>query len=160
MPKIINVWDYAAGMDAAVNYIHSKWGSGENHNFYHDAIIHSAKAGDSLPQFFLLLDDNKVAGCYALLTNDLVSRQDLLPWVACLYVEPEYRGKGWGNLMLEHGLETAKVMGYSKAYLTTDHDGYSEKYGWIRMEDGFNLFGEQGRIYWHPTRKASCCGKG
>lgn len=39
-------------------------------------------------------------------------------------------------------------MGYGALYLTTDHDGYYEKYGWSRMEDGYNLFGERSRIYW------------
>jgi len=42
-----------------------------------------------------MLDGERVAGCCALLTNDLISRQDLWPWLACLYVEPDYRGGLW-----------------------------------------------------------------
>ncbi|MDD4309308.1 MAG: GNAT family N-acetyltransferase [Candidatus Cloacimonetes bacterium] len=151
MYNIINVWEYQSGMDAAISYIHAKWGNKENLNFYHDAIIHSSKAGDSLPQFYLILEGERVAGCYALLVNDLISRHDLLPWLGCLFVEPEYRGKKMGSKMLEHGLVMAGRMGFAKAYLTTDHDGYYEKYGWIRMEDGYNFQGEQGRIFWHTT---------
>ena len=89
-----------------------------------------------------------MAGCCALLTNDLISRQDLWPWLACLYVEPDYRGRALGATLLEHGATEAKRMGYGTLYLTTDHDGYYEKYGWSRMEDGYNLFGERSHIYW------------
>jgi GNAT superfamily N-acetyltransferase len=147
--KIINVWDYSAGMDAAVKYIHGLWGNAANYNFYYDAISHSSNTGQGLPRFYLLMDEDIIAGCYALLTNDLVSRQDLVPWLGCLYVEPAYRGRQLGEVLLNNGIEEAKRMGYKAVYLTTDHDGYYERYGWERIEDAYNLFGEQGRVYRH-----------
>ncbi|MDD2331295.1 MAG: GNAT family N-acetyltransferase [Candidatus Cloacimonetes bacterium] len=146
---IINVWDYSPGIEAASRYIHSLWGREENYNFYHDAISHSANDENALPRFYLMMDEDKICGCYALLTNDLISRQDLLPWLACLYIEPEFRGRKLGSVLLNHGVQEADRLGYKKVYLTTDHDSYYERYGWQRMEDGFNLFGEQGRIYFY-----------
>ncbi|HAW70392.1 MAG TPA: GNAT family N-acetyltransferase, partial [Firmicutes bacterium] len=42
----------------------------------------------------------------------------------------------------------ARNIGFSVIYLTTDHDGYYEKYGWQRIEDGVDLFsGQPSRIY-------------
>jgi N-acetylglutamate synthase-like GNAT family acetyltransferase len=87
----------------------------------------------------LLLKENDIVGCYALLTNDLISRQDLFPWLGCLFVEPSERGRELGKLLLEHGIREAKQFGFDRVYLTTDHDGYYEKYGWTRMEDGFDF---------------------
>jgi len=146
---IVNVWDYEGGLDAATKYIHGLWGSDANYNFYYDAISHSSKSEHGLPRFYLLLDNGIIAGCYALLTNDLVSRQDLVPWLGCLFVEPAYRGRQLGETLLKHGIQEAGRMGYEAVYLTTDHDAYYEKYGWIRIEDAYNLFGEQGRVYKH-----------
>jgi len=152
MPKIINVREYGAGMETAVRYIHRIWGREENYAFYYDAIAHSSSTDMALPRFYLMLEAEEVIGCYALLTNDLVSRQDLWPWLGCLWIEPAQRGRELGKLLLQHGVRVAGGLGYKTVYLTTDHDSYYERYGWIRMEDGYNLFGEKGRIYWHETR--------
>ncbi|HPS38258.1 MAG TPA: GNAT family N-acetyltransferase [Candidatus Cloacimonadota bacterium] len=137
------------GIEAAAKYIHNIWGRKENFCFYYDAIVHASLTDTALPRFYLMLEDDVVIGCYALLINDLISRQDLYPWLACLFIEPSHRGKALGSKLLEHGLKEAARIGYKKVFLTTDHDGYYEKYGWTRMEDGYNLFGEKGRIYWH-----------
>ena len=145
---ILDVHDYPGGLEAAARYIHSKWGRPQNYPFYLDAITHSGKG---LPQFFLLLDGSTILGCGALLTNDFVSRHDLWPWYGCHYIEPEHRGNGLGKLLLEHGIQLAKTLGYGYVYLSTDHDGYYEKYDWERIEDGFDPSGERTRIYRHDT---------
>lgn len=154
METIINVRDYPQGVEAAARYIHAIWGRKENFAFYYDAVLDSSLSDNALPRFYLMLAEEAVIGCYALLTNDLISRQDLLPWLACLYVDKAYRGNALGSKLLAHGIEEARRLGFGRVYLTTDHDGYYEKYGWIRMEDGFNLFGEQGRIYFHPLQES------
>lgn len=147
MEQIINVRDYKPGLEPAARYIHAKWGRPRNFAFYLDCVVHSSLSEQALPRFYLMLEGDLVIGCYALLTNDLISRQDLLPWLACLYVEEPHRGEALGARLLAHGSAEARRLGFEKVYLTTDHDGYYEKYGWVRMEDGFNLFGERGRIY-------------
>lgn len=147
MIKIVNVKNYAGGLDEAVRYIHGKWGSDENFDFYHDAMLHSSEPGKPLPRFFLLLKDKEIAGCYGLITNDFVSRHDLFPWFACLYVEESERGQELGRLMMEHAAKEAKESGFSAMYLVTDHEGYYERYGWRRIEDGYDPKGNRARIY-------------
>jgi len=147
MHTIINVKDFSGGLDKAVAYIHSKWGSKENYTFYYDAIAHSSEQGKPLPRFYLLLKENSMVGCYALLTNDLISRQDLYPWLGCLFIEKTERGKQLGNYLMQHGITEASSLGFGTVYLTTDHDGYYEKYGWQRMENGFDFYGQSSRIY-------------
>lgn len=39
-----------------------------------------------------------------------------------------------------------REIGFPIVYLTTDHNGYYERYGWIRIEDGIDL------ISCKPTR--------
>jgi len=145
--SIINVKDYSCGLAEAAVYIHSKWGRKGNYPFYLDAITHSSEPGKPLPGFYLLLKEEAIVGCYALLTNDLISRQDLYPWLGCLFIEETERGQQLGNLLMQHGINEAKRLGFNTVYLTTDHDSYYEKYGWQRMEDGYDFWGNSTRIY-------------
>jgi N-acetylglutamate synthase-like GNAT family acetyltransferase len=151
MITIQNVMQYAGGLDNACAYIHSKWGNKDNYAFYYDAMQHSGRTELPLPHFYLVLDDKDIIGCYALITNDFISRHDLYPWFACLYVEPDHRGKELGKLMMEHALKEARDKGFETLYLTTDHQDYYEKYGWERMEDGYEPSGKITRIYRRNT---------
>ncbi len=146
--EIVNAREYQGGLDKAVDYIHGVWGSDNNYPYYSDAIYHSSLAEKHLPMFFLLLKNNEIIGCSALITNDFISRHDLYPWIACLFVDEKERGQEYGNLLMEHAEKEARNIGFSVIYLTTDHDGYYEKYGWHRIEDGVDLFsGQPSRIY-------------
>ncbi len=147
MIEIINVINYERGIEAAVKYIHSKWGSPANYPFYYDAISHSSLSDKPLPRFYLLLKNNQIIGCYGLIVNDFISRHDLYPWFVSLFIEENERGHNYGKLLLEHAESETKKIGFTTLYLTTDHDGYYEKYGWERMENGYELNGNQARIY-------------
>jgi N-acetylglutamate synthase-like GNAT family acetyltransferase len=142
--KIIDSHDYCGGIEAAVIYIHSKWGSQRNLNFYRDAIT---RYGQKLPRFFLLCKGVEIIGCGALLISDFTSRHDLWPWYACHYIEAEHRGKALGKLLLEYATQLTANTGYQNLYLSTNHDGYYEKYGWKRIDDAFEPSGETTRIY-------------
>ncbi len=64
-------------LDDAVNYFWGCWGNTSNFDFYRYCIAHSLQAENLLPKFYLALENNSIIGSYALLVNDLVSRQDL-----------------------------------------------------------------------------------
>jgi N-acetylglutamate synthase-like GNAT family acetyltransferase len=149
--EIVNALNYPEGVDTAIRYIHSKWGDKDNLAFYTDAIIHSGKDETSLPQFYLAIQNDTIIGCFALITNDFISRHDLFPWFACLFVEPEFRGKQLGNVFMDFACAKAAAMGFATLYLTTDHDGFYERYGWLRIEDGFEPGGKKTRIYMRYT---------
>ncbi len=133
-------------VEAATDYVWGKWGSETNRETYRDCIAHSLES-DTLPLFYLVIEDGKTIGCFALLANDLISRQDLWPWVACVYVEPECRKRGIGGKMLNLAVQEAKRLGFDKAYLCTDHTGYYERYGWRYLCKGWSISGEETRIY-------------
>ncbi len=147
MVDIVNVKEFSGGVEKAIDYIYGIWGSDKSYEYYHDAIIHSSEEGKNLPKFYLLIKEDEIIGCYALITNDFISRHDLFPWFACLYIDEGERGKELGNLMMEHAEREAKSSGYSFLYLTTDHAGYYEKYGWDRIEDAYEVDGTRARVY-------------
>jgi N-acetylglutamate synthase-like GNAT family acetyltransferase len=147
MLKVVDMQDYEGGIDAAIQYYHDKWGNEENYAFFEDAIKHSSKEKTGLPRFFVLVRGDKIIGCCGLIANDFISRHDLLPWLAGVFIEESERGKALGDFMMNEVEKDAKRIGYSSIYLTTDHDGYYEKYGWKRMEDGYERSGDATRIY-------------
>lgn len=147
MYQFIYLKDYSEGLDTAVKYYHSKWGNEENYHFFYDAIKNSTNTYKGLPRFYLLLKNQIIIGCCGIIINDFISRHDLYPWLCGLYIEESERGQSLGNMLMEHVENDIKKAGFEKIYLTTHHDGYYEKYGWHRIEDGFEAAGGPTRIY-------------
>jgi N-acetylglutamate synthase-like GNAT family acetyltransferase len=134
-------------LDEAVDYYHKAWGNGKNRTFFYDAVVNSSNKKEGLPRFYILVKENKIIGCCGLIVNDFISRHDLLPWLCGVFVTKEERGRQYASRLMDHAVMEAGNAGYSKVYLTTDHDGFYEKYGWTRIEDGYELSGETTRIY-------------
>jgi N-acetylglutamate synthase-like GNAT family acetyltransferase len=147
MYQIINVNDYSGGIAEAASYFHSKWGNEGNFMFYLDAMLHSSNEKDGLPRFYLLLKSKEIVGCYALIVNDFISRHDLMPWFASLFIEEHERGKKLSQRLFDHAVEEARRAGFATLYLTTDREGLYEKFGWERIEDDYDLAGEKAKIY-------------
>ncbi|MBK8966846.1 MAG: GNAT family N-acetyltransferase [Saprospiraceae bacterium] len=138
-------------LDDAVNYFWGCWGNTSNFDFYRDCIAHSLQPENLLPKFYLALENNSIIGSYALLVNDLVSRQDLMPWLACLHVNESHRNRGIATALLEHGLQEAGRKNFNHLYLSTDLVGFYEKRGWRVFGTVYNLFGEAFQVYAHAT---------
>ncbi|MBU2706995.1 GNAT family N-acetyltransferase [Zooshikella marina] len=147
MYEIVNVHEYSGGLEACVTYIHSKWGGSDNYLYFFDAIVNSSLKQDHLPQFYVLVIQKQIVGCYGIIINDFISRHDLYPWFSSLFIEVEHRGKRLSELMFEHAKKQVMAMGYANLYLTTDHVGFYEKFGWKRLNDGYEPSGERTKIY-------------
>ncbi|MFD1957564.1 GNAT family N-acetyltransferase [Paenibacillus thailandensis] len=95
----------------------------------------------------MAIKNESIIGTYALLRNDLFSRQDIFPWLACLYVSPEQRGRKIGSQLMKHALQETEKKGHSKLSLCTDLNGYYEKYGWIHITNAFIFTGDETKVY-------------
>jgi len=87
-----------------------------------------------VPQIYIAKRNNELVGTVSIWHNDLISRQDLTPYLAGLYVKKEHRGKGIGTLLQEKCILVVKELGYKSLYLITDHENYYEKSGWKFLE--------------------------
>ena len=137
--------------DAAINYFWKNWGNESNFNFYSDCMLHSLDQRNKLPKFYIGIVEDEIICSYALLTNDIVSRQDLMPWLACLYVNEPHRNKGIGEALLNHGLQQAKLKGYKTLYLSTDLVDFYEKKDWEEYGLGYGVFGDAFKVYAKAT---------
>lgn len=147
MIEVFELRDKMAFFDEAVQMYWDQWGSESNFKFYQDCMLHSCSSDCDLPRFYIAVQNDSIVGTYALLRNDLISRQDLFPWLACLYVVPELRGNKVGSILLNHALEETKSLGLTKLYLSTDLEGYYEKYDWTYLTTGYLFNGEAAKIY-------------
>lgn len=145
--EIISIKQNPEYKDQAVKYFQSKWATEQSLMVYEDCISNCITASNALPQWYLLMEKGSIIGCAGLVTNDFISRMDLYPWVCALYIEESYRGNAYGSLLLEKAKEDTKSFGFSHLYLSTDHIGYYEKYGFSYLGVGYHPWGESSRIY-------------
>ena len=145
--KVIEIRDNPEYLDKAIQYIYSKWGNVNNYLCYHDCIEHSVNVESPLPRWFLLEDEGEIIGCAGLIINDFISRMDLSPWISSIFIEEDRRGNNLGGLLLEHIKKDAKLAGFNKVYLATDHIGYYEKFGFSFIGMGYHPWGESSRVY-------------
>ena len=150
MIKIIRIEKSNEMFNDAVNFFWKQWGNNENRHFYEDCMKHADSK--DVPLFYIAIHNEDIVGSYAILRTDLVSRQDLIPWFACLYVSPTYRGKNIGQKLLEHGKLQAKKIGYQKLYLSTNLEHYYERYGWRHTNNTCSIDGTMLKVYEHEIK--------
>lgn len=144
--KIISVREHPEYKNRIIAFLQKSW-SEVLPEIYSDCIKHCIGSPNPLPQWYVLESDGQFIGCAGLITNDFISRMDLYPWLAALYIDEQFRGNSYALLLIEKAKEDAKNAGFEKLYLSTDHVGYYEKYGWKYIGNGYHPWEEQSRIY-------------
>ena len=144
---IVSIRENLEYKEQAIAYFQKRWASDDSMMVYEDCISHCIGTTSSLPQWYLLLDGERIVGCAGLITNDFISRMDLYPWLCALYIEEDCRGNALGCLLIEKCKADTKAAGFEKLYLGTDHIGYYEHYGFSHIGIGYHPWGETSRIY-------------
>ena len=106
-----------------------------------------------LPVSMVALENDIPVGMVSLKENDLWSRKDLNPWLASLFVVPEFRKMGIGSMLINSLIKKTEAFGYRVLYLFVSEDRLSklEKFytnrGWIyygnakgNIEDKVKIF--------------------
>ena len=132
----------------AAAWFHEKWGVPEE--AYRESMEACLAGKSAVPQWYLALDGETIAGGMGVIENDFHPRTDLTPNVCAVFTEPEYRGKGLAGALLRHVCADMKAHGVDTLYLLTDHDGFYERYGW-ELYDMVCADGERtpSRVYIH-----------
>ena len=90
---------------------------------------------DKFPITFISVIDNVCVGTVSVFENDFKERPQYSPWLASLYVKPQYRDQKIGQHLISHLLNHLKTLNYTEVYLKTENASeYYQKRGWELVE--------------------------
>ena len=135
--KIIPLYDAPHFADQVVDWLWREFGDSLPRDFFASIIAHSQRPGQ-LPLTFVLVDEDQLLGTVGLWRCDLISRQDLFPWLAALYVAQSARGQGLARTLQQHVIETAREMGFTELHLYSACRDFYERFGWQYIGDGLD----------------------
>ena len=105
--------------------------------FFASIVEHSQTPG-ALPITFVAVEGERLLGTVGLRRCDLISRQDLYPWMAALYVAPEARGQGLAGKLQQHVIGYARAQGYTELFLYSACRDFYERFGWQYIGEGLD----------------------
>ena len=118
-------------------WMYKWWGIEEDYK-YDDVYTYMKNSynEDKLPQTYIMYLNDKAIGMYQITYRDLFVRPDIYPWVANIYIDKEYRKKGYGKLLISSIKNQIKNnTAFDIIYLYTTHNNLYEKYGWELIEN-------------------------
>jgi N-acetylglutamate synthase-like GNAT family acetyltransferase len=88
-----------------------------------------------LPTVIVALEDEQPIGSAMLIVKDLDSHTHLSPWLAGVYVRPEYRRRGIATTLVLRIVEEARALRFETLYLFTEHSEHLyARLGWSVIE--------------------------
>lgn len=102
---------------------------------------------NELPFGIALLDENdNIIGFCVFKLENLKKYPDIYPWLSDIMILEEYRGRGYGRILISKGEEILKELGYEKVYIWTDQvPDFYKKLGYkykLRVEKNEGGYGE------------------
>ena len=90
---------------------------------------------DRIPLTVVAFDEDQAVGLASLVHYDMDTRKDLSPWLAGVYVQPAYRGCGFGAALVMAIEQHASALGVETLYLYTNSaQGLYTKLDWAEIE--------------------------
>lgn len=119
-------------LNTLAQWLYQWWGKEEGYSFdaVSDYLYHSVNR-DKLPLTFGCFEHAHMVGMYQFQMGDLFVRPNLYPWLANVYVDPQYRNCGYGDAMLKSvGNMLRQHTSFRECFLYTVHVNFYEKYHW------------------------------
>lgn len=136
MTKILNLRDKPELLETLARWHQAEWSQLNPGESLEQRIIRMQPfLNDKLiPSTYIAFDD-VLYGSAAIVANDMDNRPELSPWLASVFVKPEYRNQGIGSTLVHHVMLQAQQNDIEKLYLyTPDREAFYHKLGWRRIE--------------------------
>ena len=95
----------------------------------------------------MLTDDQNLISFCTLAEKDDIQPTDLTPWIGFVYTFPAYRGRRYAGELLRRAEELARADGAENVYISTNHVGLYEKYGYAFWKTMKDIQGEDSSVY-------------
>ena len=95
----------------------------------------------------LITEHDKLISYCTYAEKDDIQPTDLTPWIGFVYTFPQYRGHRFAGLLLKEIERIAREEQVPEIYISTNHVGLYEKYGYeyrVQMKD---ISGQISRVY-------------
>ncbi|WP_343647308.1 GNAT family N-acetyltransferase [Enterobacter sp.] len=132
--------------EQVIDWIWRAFGDGLPREFFQSVIDHS-QTPDALPMTFVAVEGERLLGTVGLWRCDLITRQDLYPWLAALYVDEAARGKGLAGTLQQHVIAYAARAGYAELHLWSACRDFYERYGWRYIGDALEYPNTRVHLY-------------
>ena len=98
-------------------------------------------------QVLLLVDGQELISFCTLADKDDIQPTELGPWVGWMYTFPTHRGHRYAGLLLSHAESLAREDGADAVYISTNHVGLYEMYGYEFLQIMKDIDGQDSRVY-------------
>ena len=102
--------------------------------------------GENTKVLMLIDGENLISFC-TFAEKDDIQPTELTPWIGWVYTFPHYRGQRYVGKLLSYAEELAKTDGIHSIYISTNHNGLYEKYGYEFFKMMKDMHGEDARVY-------------
>jgi len=100
--------------------------------------LQEARTAAPMPRAFVAHAGPTFAGTASVIASDLDERPQYSPWVAAVWIEPQFRSQRLGRRLIAHAADHAFSVGVSRVFLTARPARRSlyEDLGWDVVEEG------------------------
>ncbi|MBL1268044.1 MAG: GNAT family N-acetyltransferase [Halomonas sp.] len=88
-----------------------------------------------VPSIFVAMQGENPVGTASLIADDMSIRREFTPWLASVFVVPEWRGQGIASALVRRVEAEAAAHGFERFYLyTPDQQALYRRLGWQDVE--------------------------
>jgi N-acetylglutamate synthase-like GNAT family acetyltransferase len=135
--KIEYLADHPEVLPTLAQWQHDEWGYlrlGDSVEA-RSARLQSYSQRDGVPLTVVALENGELVGSASLVRNDMETRPELTPWLAGVFVAPEYRRRGVGAELVSRVMGEAAAQKIPLLYLYTVHsESFYANLGWSLQE--------------------------
>jgi ribosomal protein S18 acetylase RimI-like enzyme len=124
----------------------SDWGAGQ---FLYELLRKDELKGlvGERTRVLMLTEGDELISFCTLAEKDDIQPTDLTPWIGWIYTFPAFRGHRHAGKLLEQAENLAREDGVPNVYISTNHDGLYEKYGYEFYKIMKDIEGEDSKVY-------------
>ncbi len=123
--------------DTVADRIWRAWWKGRGFSLgYLRELVAESCEDSSIPFVLVAHEGPQFAGTASVIPSDLDERPTLAPWIAAVWVDPDFRERGVGAALVEAAAKATFALGITRVHLCAlpARAGFYAKRGWIEIE--------------------------
>ena len=136
--EIYNLKNKTEFLEEVARLEYDEWADSKNYNTEERLKNKINRIKESLSNTYfcklILIDNKELIGFISIFPSDCDEEPNLTPWYATMYINKEYRKKGYSKILNNAILKEANNRGFDKLYLKSDLNNYYEKFGAIYIK--------------------------